>query len=231
LTDRFAVQVTPPAPFEIELPKPQVTLARYQTAELPIQTTRAAGFAAPIKFTVRGGQIGNESEFRVRVFGRIADATPEASAVTGVLHSRNLVQTIKQRGFLDATAVVEGRRVTLTRSFELDVRTAHRLSLDPPKLSLPPGAAAKVKLLVDRVPTFRGPVIVKPMPVVGVTMPAEIVIAEGQESVEVNLQLAAELKPGTYRIRLPASARVEQFQEDTPGVELELEVKAPEVKK
>jgi hypothetical protein len=230
LIDRFAVQVTPPAPFDVEMPKPLITLARYQTAELPIASTRATGFTAPIKLTVRGGQLGNENEFRSRVFGRIADATPEAVVVTGVLHSRNLAQTIKQRGFLDATVVHEGRKITLTRSFELDVRTAHRLSVEPPKLSLQPGASARVKLLADRVPTFRGPVTVKPLMVAGLSMPEEIVIAEGQEAVEVELKIAAELKPGTFRVRLPASARVEQFQEDTPGVELEIEVKAAETK-
>ena len=230
LTDRFAVQVTPPAPFEVELLKPLITLARYQTAELPIVSTRAAGFTAPISFAVRGGQLGNESEFRSRVFGRIADATPEAGVVTGVLHSRNLAQTIKQRGFLDATVMYEGRKITLTRSFELDVRTAHRLSVEPPKLSLQPGATARLKLLVDRVPTFRGPVTVKPLSVAGLLLPDEIVIAEGQEAVEVELKIAAELKPGAFRVRLPASARVEQFQEDTPGVELEIEVKATEAK-
>jgi len=110
------------------------------------------------------------------------------------------------------------------------VRTAHRLSVEPPKLSLQPGATARVKLLVDRVPTFRGPVTVNPLSVAGLLLPDEIVIAEGQEAVEVELRVAAELKPGAFRVRLPASARVEQFQEDTPGVELEIEVKAADVK-
>ncbi|HUY33436.1 MAG TPA: hypothetical protein VMV69_11865 [Pirellulales bacterium] len=231
LTDCFAVQVTPHAPFDVELPKPLITLARYQTAELPIQTTRATGFTAPIQLTVRGGQLGNESEFRSRVFGRIADATPEAAVVTGVLYSRNLVQTIKQRGFLDATVVYEGRKITLTRSFELDVRTAHRLSVEPLKLTLSPGGTARVKLLVDRVPTFRGSVTVKPALVAGLSLPDEIVIAEGQEAAEVELKISAEFKPRTFRVRLPASARVEPFQEDTPGVELEIEVKAAEARK
>src|SRR5205085_11876117 len=55
LADRFAVQVTPPAPFTVELPETLVTLGRYQHADFPIVTTRVPGFDGPITFSAKGG--------------------------------------------------------------------------------------------------------------------------------------------------------------------------------
>src|SRR5205823_4525573 len=88
LTDRFAVQVTPPAPFTFELPEKEITLARYQTADIPITTTRAPGFDGPIAFTATGGQLADKNEGRTRVYAEFPEATRETPDVNGVVVSK-----------------------------------------------------------------------------------------------------------------------------------------------
>src|SRR5262249_14687553 len=47
VADRFALLVTEPAPFTVELAETAITLPRYQQAPIPLVTTRKAGFDAP----------------------------------------------------------------------------------------------------------------------------------------------------------------------------------------
>ena len=64
LADRLALQVVPGGPFDFELPRNIVELARYQHAEIPIVTTRQLGFEEAITFQAKGGQLADTSEGR-----------------------------------------------------------------------------------------------------------------------------------------------------------------------
>src|SRR5207245_1830728 len=119
LTDRLAVMITVPAPFTMELPERQVTLARYQHADVPILTTRVLGFDGPITFTARGGQLADKSEGRTRVYAEFPRATPAQMKVTGSIYSRILTNLGTNRIEVSGTGVFKGRRVTLTRTFNL----------------------------------------------------------------------------------------------------------------
>ena len=90
LTNRLAVQVTPPAPFTLELPDQSVVLPRYLQASFRSVTTRIPGFASPIEFKAKGGQIGDESEFRNQVYGRLPPRDPRTTFTRGfVLHEKS----------------------------------------------------------------------------------------------------------------------------------------------
>ena len=57
LTDRIAILVTPPSPYTFELPDRLVVLPRYLETTFRLETTRLAGFDAPITFVARGGTL------------------------------------------------------------------------------------------------------------------------------------------------------------------------------
>src|SRR5260370_21054500 len=103
LTDRFAVQVTPPAPFTVDLATPLGTLSRYQHADFPVVTTRVPGFDGPITFSATGGQIAPKDEGRTRVYAEFPEATADRLQITGSIHSRILTNLVRHR--LDATAI------------------------------------------------------------------------------------------------------------------------------
>jgi uncharacterized membrane protein len=48
----------------------------------------------------------------------------------------------------------------------------------------------------------------------------------GVDEVEVEVKVAAGMKPGTYKVSLSGIARVERFQESSDGDGLEVEVTA-----
>lgn len=228
LVDRFALQITPPAPFEFEPQQPAVTLARFQTAPLPLHTQRAEGFGGPITFSARGGQLGDEAELRVQVFARIPAATLDAADPVAVFHSRNLVQTAKGLVYLDASADHAGRRVTLTRTFDLDVRAAFDVAVEPATITVAPGQTGKLKLTVSRVSTFAGPIDIVPQQVLHLRLPERITVPAGETSKEVEFQAAADCPPQQFGVRLPAEAQVEQYREDIPGPTVQIVVKKPE---
>lgn len=225
LVDRMAVQVVGAAPFELELAEASVTLARYQSVPIGVQARRSAGFEAPIRFSARGGQLGEEQELRTQIFATLPDDTPGQPLVTGMLKTRNLVRAGKQRVFVDATAAVEGHQVTLTRTFELDVRPAFDVKLEKTQLEMAPGGSANFKLLVVRLPSFQGPIEFHPLEVKGFSWDVPLLVREGRDSLDLTLRASNDVKPGNYRLRWPASAKVESFVEEIPGVELEVVVK------
>src|SRR5207244_1460833 len=103
LTDRFAVQVTPPSPFTFELPETVVTLPRYQKAPIPVVTSRVAGFDGPISFMAKGGQLADKNEGRTRVYAEFPDATAADPSVSGVVVSKILSNVGKVRTEVSAT--------------------------------------------------------------------------------------------------------------------------------
>ena len=56
-----------------------------------------------------------------------------------------------------ATGTHAGRRVELTRTFELEISTAFRIAAEPTPVKLFPGETGRVRLLVTRAKSFDGP--------------------------------------------------------------------------
>jgi hypothetical protein len=231
LTDRFALQVTAASPFTFELPESQVTLARYQHADFPLATTRIVGFDAPITFTARGGQLGEKESARTRVFATFVPATPRELQVTGSIHSRILANLGKTRIEVEATALYQGRRITLTRSFELQLRTAFIITAEADKAPVNPGATVKVRVLADRIKTFDGPVTVQLTPVQGLDLPATLSIPRGVASVDLDIKIPADLAPRRIGIRARSTGVVGEFEEEQQGELVNIDVRKPEAPK
>ena len=136
----------------------------------------------------------------------------------------------KARIDVEGVAVVKGRRIALTRTFDLDLRTAFVVSTEPPAVTLAPGEALKVRLLAGRVPTFDGEVKVQLSKIAGVSAPESVVIPHGQASVEVELK-AASSPPGKYAVQLYATGLVDKFEEEQRGAKIDVEVRRVEAPK
>ncbi len=236
LTNQIALQITPPTPFSVELPLAEVTLVRYLSIDVPFHTTRVAGFKSPINFRARGGQLGEEREIRRQIYTRFQAAGPEQLNVTGKFLSRNLPNEAKDRIDLFATAVDGDRKVTLVRSFDLDLKAGFDVVAEPKPVSVLPGEKVKFELVATRLPPFTGAITVGQSdqpnqgPPAGITLPEKVVIPEGKDRVEVELSVAADVKPGRLRVRLESRAPVGAFLEEPRPKDVEIEVKKPEVK-
>ncbi len=231
LTDRFAVQVTPPSPFTFDLPEEIITLARYQTSPIPAVTTRIAGFDGPISFRVVGGQLGDKDEGRTRVYAEFPDATAKQPSVAGVAVSRILTNTAKARIDVTATGTHQGRRVELTRTFDLDIVTAYRFPPESMKLSLLPGESASVKLVVNRLKNFDTPITLHLSPMQGLEYPEVLTIAKGQTTVEFTAKATMDAQPRKQNLSVNATAEVAGFEEELRASPVEIEIKKVEVPK
>jgi hypothetical protein len=225
LTNRIALMITPPAPFTLELPEQVVPLIRYQHAAFPLVTTRVPGFAAPITFRAKGGQLGEEAQERDQIYPRFPAATPEQPTVTGEFYTRILTQLAKHRVDLTASVLWDGQRINLTRTFTLDVRSAFEPTLEPAQVMLEPGGTARCKILANRVASFGGPVIVTPVPQTAFLCPETIEIPAGQTEVEFEIKAPPGTNPGKYQLRLPAAGFVGKYEESLNGPTLQIEIK------
>lgn len=231
LADRFAVQVTPPASFTFELSEKTITLPRYQTAPIPIVTTRVAGFDGPISFHATGGQLADKNEGRTRVYAEFPDATAKQLNVSGVVVSKILSNISKVRIEVTATGTHQGRRVTLIRSFELDLTTAYKVTTDTPKVALLPGETTKVRLAVDRLKSFDGSVMLHLNVMQGLEAPEVVTIPKGQMSVEFEVKAMPDAQPRKQNWQLTATAEVSGFEEELRASPVEIEVKKVELPK
>ncbi|MBL8826849.1 MAG: hypothetical protein JNM18_07660 [Planctomycetaceae bacterium] len=236
LTNQIALQIAPPTPFSVELPQPEVTLVRYLSIDVPIQTTRVTGFKSPITFKARGGQLGEEREIRRQIYTRFQPAGPEQLNVAGKFLSRNLPNEAKDRIDLFATAIDGDRKVTLVRSFDLELKAGFDVVAEPKPVSVLPGEKVKFELVATRLPPFTGAITVEQSdqpnqgPPAGITLPEKVVIPAGKDRVEVELSVAADVKPGRLRVRLESRAPVGEFLEEPRPKDVEIEVKKPDVK-
>jgi len=227
LTDRLAIQVTPAAPFTMDLTEPLVILGRYQHADIPIVTTRAAGFDGPVSFIARGGQLAPKDDVRTRVYAEFPSATMERQQVTGRIHARILSQIGRTRIEVEGTAVHNGRRVTLTRSFDLDLRPAFRLAAEPDKLMAVPGESVKIRLQAERVKPFDGPISVQIAPVPGLDLPATVEVPRGKDSVDVGVKVALDMMPRRISIRARSVATVGAYEEELQTQLVEIDIRKP----
>lgn len=231
LADRLALQVTPPAPFTFELTEKAITLARYQSAAIPVVTTRVPGFDGPITFLAVGGQLADKEEGRTRVYAEFPDATAKQPNVSGVIVSKILANIAKPRIEVTATGTHAGRRVTLTRTFDLDLTYAYKVVSDTPKVALLPGESATVRLGVERMKTFDGPVTLHLNNMQGLDAPETVTIPKGQSSVVVRVTAQADAQPRKQNWQLTATADVSGFEEELRAGPVEIEVKKVEEKK
>lgn len=228
LRSRFALMVTPPAPFSIELPAESVILTKYQTASFPIVTQRTGGFDSPIEFQVTGGQIGVIEQERDNVHAEIPAATVDRPSVEGVFFNRINTAYAKARVELKATAARDGHKVTLLRTFELDVRPGFKPTLEPTTVIVEPGGEAKFKVLANRTPTYEGEVTIVPSQVVvGLAFPEKIVIPAGQPHVELSIPIPADRSPGRISIRCESTGQVGRYEEHLREPNLTIDVKKP----
>jgi hypothetical protein len=231
VSDRLAVLITPASPFTMELPEKVINLARYQRAGVPVVTTRTPGFDGPITFTAKGGQLADKEEGRTRVYADFPQATASAPSVNGVVVSKILSNIARSRIEVSGTGTVEGRRITLTRTFELNLITAFTINTEPAKVSLLPGESAKVRVNANRVKTFEGDVTVELTKQPWLTLPERVVVPKGQTAVEIELRLAADAPVGRHNVQFHATAQVDGFEEEVRANLLELEVRKVEAPK
>jgi hypothetical protein len=216
LTDRFALQVTPPSFFTFELPQPLATLGRYQHVDFPLTVTRDKGFTGPITFAAKGGQLAPKEEGRTRVYA-------EFTETMGSIHSKILTNLTKHRVDVTALGVKDGRRVALTRAFDLDIRAAYVVSTEPASQKLEPGAKARLHFGAERMKGFDAEVTVQVSPSPGIEMPATIVIPRGQAGVDVDVKIGDSQPAGRVSINWNASAVVNGFEEEQRG-RLEIDI-------
>lgn len=228
LADRFAVQITPPAPFTFELPEAKVTLSRYQTAPIPCAVTRAAGFDGPISFLAVGGQLADKEEGRTRVYAEFPDSTAQKSAVSGVVVSKILSNIGTTRIEVTATATHDKRRVSLVRTFELNLTYAYTITSDAPKVALLPGERGKVRYTVARRPGFDGVITLRLNAIPGLEAPETVVIPKGETSAEFAVRALPTAEPRKQNWQLTATADVSGFEEELRAAPVEVEIKKVE---
>ena len=226
LTNRIALLITPRAPFDFELADEVVELPRFLHTKYAIKTTRIAGFETQIHFVARGGELERDRLRQPRVKSFIPIATAKTPVVMGQLSSGVLSSPTKHRVTVTGTVNYQGHTISLTRTFELDMKPAFHPSAEPARIELKPGASTTVRIAANRLAPFAGKVTIAPSKVVGIILPETIDVGPGAASIEVELKIAADIKPGTYTISLTGSARVNKFQESAKGEKLQVVIQA-----
>jgi pre-peptidase len=227
LTNQIALMVTPPSPFQVELPEAVVRLTRYQSAEFPIVSTRARGYGPPITFAVQGGQIGEERQERNQVYVRFNPATADRLSTSGTFFNRILTNLNKHRVDLTATSEVDGRRINLIRTFTLEIQSAFQPTFEPSQPTAEPGGSIRMKILANRVATFDGPVTFNLTPQSGFQFPATVEIARGEPAAEFEVVVDSKQNPGRYTLRVEAAGFVGKYEESFNVQNVSIEVKKP----
>jgi hypothetical protein len=226
-SNRIALQITPPSPFSVETPDPLVTLVRYLSQPFPLQIARRDGFAGELQFKAVGGQLGEESEIRRQIFTRFTPGTVDHATVTGTFYSRNLPQEQKHRVDLSTDGEHQGRRVSLVRSFELQLKAGYAIAVEPASIVVAPGEATKLQLTATRLPPFTGPIEVEIVDALGLNLPETLTIAPGATTAELEIKTKSDAEPSKWRIRFNTKAQVGEFQEEGTPRFAAFEIKIP----
>ena len=118
---------------------------------------------------------------------------------------------------ITAVGVQSGRRVSLARTFDLDIRAAYVVTAEPALLKLEPGAVGKLRLNAERMKTFDGDVTVQLSPSLGLDLPTMVVIPRGKSGVDIEIKVDPSRTPGRQNINLNATAVVNGFEEEQRG--------------
>lgn len=227
LRSKFAVMITPPAPFSVVLHTAEVELTKYQNSEFQIDTKRIDGFRAAINFDVTGGQIGLESESREHVFVRVPEATITRPTVAGTFFNRINARYEKTRVDLRATAIHEGHEVTLFRPFELDVRSAFKPTFEPSTIDAEPGKTVSIRVLANRSSTFQGELTVFPTNTSELPFPDSITLPAGEPHLDFEITIPADFAPRRYSVRCESKGYVGKYEEHLREPNLTINVKKP----
>lgn len=227
LTDRIAVLVLPESPYDFAILPQVVTLPRYVHATFQIQTRFRDAFTGPVSFEARGGQLDPVRLQSPSITAEIGVADGNNYLITGTLRSGVNTQTNRHRVTVTGTASHEGRTINLTRTFELDTQVAFNPSATPDRIELSPGQSAKVTVAANRLPAWDGPLTIVPTAPAGITLPAMFELAAGIPDMQMEIGIAADLKPGTYEIKLAGTTRIGKFAERRDGGKLVVVVAEP----
>lgn len=228
LRSRFALMVTIPAPYSIDLPEKSIILTKYQTSNFPIETTRDDGFDSLIRFHVAGDQIGVKEQERDQIYAAIPEATTNRRKVDGVFFNRINTAYRKTRVDLTATAMRDGHEVTFIRTFDLDVRPAFRPAFEQGSVTALPGDTLNLKLYANRAPTWDGEITLAPFQsAVNLDFPVPIVFLPGQETVDVAIPIPADCSPGRIYIRWRSAGQVGRYEENIIEPTLSITVRKP----
>lgn len=229
VTDRFALQIVPPSPIEFNAPA-EVLVPRYQLGKVPLNINRVAGFKADVHFTAKGGQLAAKTEGRTRVYAELPTLTNGGTFSDG--HIRSLILSNLGKTRVDLTAITKDgeREIRLTRPFEMSIIRAFTLTMTYSKPTLQVGESTVVSIKCDRVPTFKGPIMLKFNQHANshVELSESITLPAGQSSIEMSLQIPKTANPGKHRVDFTATALVDGFEEEERGQLPEIEVKKPE---
>jgi hypothetical protein len=228
LTNQIALLITPIAPFDVQIPEAELLITKYVDGEFPIVTARADGFAYPITFTAAGGQIGPESEERSNVFLRFPTATSDELTVSGLVFNRILTQHAKFRVDLSATSTAGDRRITLNRSFDLDVQPAFSPKPETENVEIEVGGTATFRFFAHRTSAFDGAVTLKPSNLRGFEFAESFEIPAGQPHVDIQFKAAPGTSPNRYQFRMTARGNVGKYEEEVNGPNISITIRKPE---
>ena len=227
LTNRLALLVTPPSPFDVQLPTSTLVITKYLPSHFPISTTRRPGFASPITFDGQGGQIGAEEEERSNIFLRFPTAKADESQVQGNVFNRINTRYETCRVDLTATAMDKERQITLHRTFTLDTKPAFSPTVEPASTDTAPGTTVKVRLLAQRTGDYTGAVRMMTQAIPDLEFKEEIEIPAGQEEFELTIQVKPDARPQRYQIRWQSQGLVGKYEEEINGPIVTINVKLP----
>jgi hypothetical protein len=162
------------------------------------------------------------------VYAEFPDSTADKSAVSGVVVSKILSNIGTTRIEVTATATHEKRRVSLVRTFELNLTHAYTITSDAPKLALLPGERGKVRIGVSRRPGFDGAVALPLNPTPGLEAPESVTIPKGETSVEFAVRALESAEARKQNWQLTATADVSGFEEELRAAPVEVEIKKVE---
>jgi hypothetical protein len=129
---------------------------------------------------------------------------------------------------VSATGTHAGRRVELTRTFDLEITTAFRVAAEPTKVALLPGESARVRWLVTRTKSFDGPVTLRLAPMTGVTLPEMVTVAKGAAAAEIDIAVSPDAAARQQNLTVTATADVDGFEEEVrASVPVEVRAVAP----
>ncbi|MEO1995760.1 MAG: hypothetical protein ABGZ17_10845, partial [Planctomycetaceae bacterium] len=225
LTDRIALVILPPAPFDFAVRPEHVVLPRYWNTDFELETKFQGDFQGPVTFIARGGTLEQKQLQMPTVKCEIPAADPVHYLLAGRFESGVNTPVIRHPVTITGTARLKNRVVHLTRILDLDVKPAFAPQADPPQLELSAGGSGRVRIAANRVSPYDGPLIVNPVGPEGLELSDALSFSAGQSHVELQVHVKPDTKPGRYSVSLPASARIRRYSEQAAGGKLIVVVK------
>lgn len=227
VTDRIAVLVIPESPWDFEIVEDTVVVPRYVQSDFTIRTSRRPDYRGPVTFVARGGLLDQNRLQKPSITAIIPQGTSDAPEIKAVLKSGVNTQLDRHRVTVTGTAIDAARLVHLTRTFELETKTAYRPAYESSETELTRGSSKVVKVAINRLPPFGGVVKLTLTAADGIHVPGTLQVPSGSPAVELKLTAADDIKPGRYTVSVTGDAVIGTFLERVTGDDLVVVV--PEV--